>query len=295
MTGCVKRTEVSKMNNELEKFKNIKTRKLGIWFLLSVAILIVIFVIASLSGIDIEDPTIASFFASLWFYGTLLSWVFYEFKQNNLHLENIIGKVHGKKDFFALFLVFPLFILSIGSFLLLFWGLSYLFPIYVQSVLNEPLFLTAEATKTPFIYNALEVFLGLIAAPIIEEIFFRGILLHRWSLKWGIKKALIFSSILFGILHASVVGGFLFGLLMGVIYIKTKNLIIPIIFHMLNNLFAYLPSLISLYQGNIKPETYSLEAFQAEALIGLLFAAIAAPIIFYYLYKNFPTNKTKLP
>ncbi len=283
------------MESKLQRFKEIKIRNLGIWFLISFAILIVISFFSYSLNINLEDPTVLTFLGSLAFYGTLLFWIIFSFRKQSLTLKELVGRVKQKRDFLNILLVFPLFILSIGSFFLLFWVLSYIFPDYVSSVLNDQIFLDQGATATPIIYNILEVLLGLIIAPIVEEIFFRGVLLHRWSLKWGIKRGLLFSAILFGILHASVIGGFLFGLLMGVLYLKTKNLVVNIIFHFINNLFAYTPSLISLFQGTVKVENYSVETFRQDASVGFIFVAVSAPVIFYFLYKNFPTDKTKLP
>ncbi len=41
--------------------------------------------------------------------------------------------------------------------------------------------------------------------------------------KWGIKKAVIISSIIFGLGHFDVIGAFMFGVVMCLLYIKTKK------------------------------------------------------------------------
>ncbi len=79
---------------------------------------------------------------------------------------------------------------------------------------------------------------AVIIAPINEEIFFRGLLVPRIGI--------LPSAILFGILHASynstfgveVIAAFIFGLLAGYIFKKTKSLYPSILAHMLVNAVA---------------------------------------------------------
>ena len=81
--------------------------------------------------------------------------------------------------------------------------------------------------------------LNALIAPIAEEIIFRGYLLNRLSFKLGVKKAIIISSIIFGILHLqSALGATIMGISMCILYIKTKSLIVPTIVHMVANIFV---------------------------------------------------------
>lgn len=82
-----------------------------------------------------------------------------------------------------------------------------------------------------------------IIAPITEEVIYRGIFLQRMKAKYGAKKALVFSSILFGIIHLNILQGinaFIIGFLLGAAYLITKNLLVPIIIHAFNNFIAFL-------------------------------------------------------
>jgi membrane protease YdiL (CAAX protease family) len=77
-----------------------------------------------------------------------------------------------------------------------------------------------------------------IAAPLLEEILFRGIILHGLLKNYSAGIAIAFSSLLFALIHGNVaqgLGAFLMGLFMGWIYWKTKSLYIPIILHFVNN------------------------------------------------------------
>lgn len=77
-----------------------------------------------------------------------------------------------------------------------------------------------------------------IAAPLLEEILFRGIILDGLLKNYKAGVSIAFSSLLFALIHGNVaqgLGAFLMGLFMGWIYWKTKSLYIPIILHFVNN------------------------------------------------------------
>jgi len=80
-----------------------------------------------------------------------------------------------------------------------------------------------------------------IAAPILEEFIFRGIILDGLLKIYSPLKSIIFSSILFGIIHLNpwqFVSAFLFGIIAGWVYYKTANLTLPILMHFATNLFS---------------------------------------------------------
>lgn len=82
-----------------------------------------------------------------------------------------------------------------------------------------------------------------ILAPIYEEMLFRGILLRRFTLRWSPQKSIIVSSIIFGIIHLNPINAvfaFALGCVLGYAYLKTKNIVIPILLHSFNNFLAYL-------------------------------------------------------
>lgn len=88
-------------------------------------------------------------------------------------------------------------------------------------------------------------FVAIIFAPIVEELFFRGYILNKWADKYGVKKGVLFSSLVFMIIHlrSVFIPQLLVGLLCGLLYVKYNNLLYAIFFHALYNLFILLPSL----------------------------------------------------
>jgi len=81
-----------------------------------------------------------------------------------------------------------------------------------------------------------------IAAPIIEELIFRGIILNGLLQRYSPVKSIIISSVLFGIVHLNpwqFISAFIIGLFSGWVYYRTGKLTLSILIHFVNNLFAF--------------------------------------------------------
>ena len=84
-----------------------------------------------------------------------------------------------------------------------------------------------------------------IAAPILEELIFRGIMLDGLLRIYSPTKAVIVSSLLFGLVHlnpAQFVGGALVGGFMGWVYVHTRSVMATILIHAVFNLTAFTES-----------------------------------------------------
>ena len=82
-----------------------------------------------------------------------------------------------------------------------------------------------------------------VAAPLLEEIVFRGVILEGLLKNYSPAKAIIWSSVIFSIAHLNLwqaVGTFSFGLLMGWVYWKSNSIIPGMVIHFVNNLVGYL-------------------------------------------------------
>jgi membrane protease YdiL (CAAX protease family) len=77
-----------------------------------------------------------------------------------------------------------------------------------------------------------------IAAPILEELIFRGVILSYLLGHKSEWAAILFSALLFGLVHLSpdqMFFAFFAGIFLGYVYIKSQNILVPIFFHALNN------------------------------------------------------------
>lgn len=88
-------------------------------------------------------------------------------------------------------------------------------------------------------FNVYPLLFILVAAPLFEEIFFRGILLKGFENKYSGTKPLVISSFLFAVIHiflGNIIFAFFVGLFLGWIYKKTGSLVFSIYCHFIINL-----------------------------------------------------------
>ena len=88
------------------------------------------------------------------------------------------------------------------------------------------------------------IVLAVVMAPLFEEIVFRGII-QKGLINKGMNpvKAILLSSLVFGVVHGNpwqFVGAVLLGCVLGLVYYKTKSLLLPILLHAFNNLCSAL-------------------------------------------------------
>ncbi len=77
-------------------------------------------------------------------------------------------------------------------------------------------------------------------SPIAEELVFRGMFLNKLGLVVPTVFAILISALLFASLHSfgSIISAFVFGICMALLYLKTDNILVPILAHFLNNLIG---------------------------------------------------------
>lgn len=206
-----------------------------------------------------------------------------------LNFFRLLGRTrpHSWKLLIALVIFILLF--SLGSAQLFYYFLSFSHPAFVESHLQHNLFLSSSETFYPELYNFLTLIAVLIVAPITEEFIFRGILLHRWAAKWGMTPGLLISALLFGLLHSNVIGLFVFGLMMALLYLKTRSLFVPIACHALNNFLAVVLEVVS------SSPVAVLEQLHTYWWIGLVYLVLSAPCLIWFIYRQWPRHSSCLP
>lgn len=132
---------------------------------------------------------------------------------------------------------------------------------------------------------------AVIMAPIFEEIIFRGII-QKGLMNKGIEpwKAILFSSIIFGIVHANpwqFVGAVLLGCVLGLVYYKTKSLLLPMLLHGFNNLCS---SLLITYTKN---ESFA-EAFKVSEWIILAIGIVLFSLFYYLFMKKYKVHYSEI-
>ncbi len=248
-----------------------------------------------LENINFKDPLFTVLIANSLFYGLVGSWLLFHVKRSHLKLKFLFGKLPRSNNWFPwLFMILPILLFSLGSGQIIYYLTFLIQPEFVTSLIQNKLFLTAQETSFPLIYNLVQVLSIIIFAPLIEEILFRGILLQRWSVKWGVLPGILASSLIFGCLHFNVLGLINFGLVMALLYLRTKTLFLPIIFHALNNLIAVAME-VSATIFNERETFYTVEQIQSSWWQGLIAIALSLPFLILFWRNNWQLIPESLP
>lgn len=125
-----------------------------------------------------------------------------------------------------------------------------------------------------------------ILAPIVEELFFRGLIYTR--LKSGMNKiaAAVISSLLFGVMHGEIIWmliGFMSGLALVWIFEKTRSLLGCITVHIANNTLSQLTAGIG-----------EIPDWASYTLLGIAVILLIGTIIYFGSRKNEPNAEAAL-
>lgn len=139
--------------------------------------------------------------------------------------------------------------------------------------------------------NVLLALIGIaILPPLVEEITFRGVLLERFAVKWRVGVAVIVSAVFFGILHADPVGAGMFGVVTGLLYLRTGSLWPGIIIHFVNNLVA----LLAIRIVGTEAATQTPELSESLITAGV-FLALSLPFLVWFIWTHWPARGSLTP
>lgn len=278
-------------------FTTLKARWVLVgFFVISVGLGLGLILLGSLSlfPIAVGDPILAPVLYILVFT-SLCGLIVTQRRFPALNLRDLIGPLPWQLAWLQLlWLVVGLFLFSVGAFQVSYLGLSWVAPRLVEATLQQSRLLLADQAANPLLYKSLMLFSVVVVAPITEEFIFRGILFHRWSLKWGVRTAMVMTSVLFGLLHSNLIGLFVFGLVMSLLYLTTRSLIVPMAAHALNNALASGLDYAFTRAGSATP-IHTLAEFQANWWLGIVCLLVSAPWVLRYVVYHWPVPATPLP
>lgn len=193
------------------------------------------------------------------------------------------------------FWVVPFVIVSIAGAYVLYLPLSYVFPGFVKSwYLENSTIMIWRRGDNYILANLVSYLTIVLVAPVLEEFFIRGILLTRWTIKWGVPRAILASSVVFALLHTNFLGAFCFACVMAIFYIRTKFLFIPISLHILNNLTAWIMESLTMdTDSSISYKT--ITEFQESWWIGLIALAISVPCVILFWRRYISKTDWRVP
>lgn len=262
-------------------FDRLRARGLLGWFVLaSVGIATIAAVVARVAHVRPDQKALAL----LVMLAVLLT-LLVRARRAGLDWVRLFGPRPERSMLPLLLVVAPVATITFATALLVFVPLSYLFPQFVARQLLSVSFF--DATTVPqWLLLALA---AVVVAPILEEMFFRGILLHRWARRWGTMTGVVASSALFAIGHSEIPGHFLFGVAMAALYLRTRRLWVPIAAHALNNLVLLLP-ILGAVLAHRKPEVETLAGLRKEIWLAPPVLLLGAALLAVYVRRYWPDH-----
>lgn len=232
----------------------------------------------------VQDDNLFGELTASAFYLAAAVWLVCNFYAGQIELSRLFGPFPQTRDHWSCVALFlPLAGFGYGTLFLIGYLLSFFAPSLVEAELSSSQDMPVEYLQWTGIglYRMLE---AAIIAPVIEEILFRGVLLHRWAERWSVKTSVVVSSFLFALLHMQVVGAignFVFGAVLAGVYLHTRSLLVPIFIHILNNSVIVITSMF------LKEEpAYTVHQLYADAWTGWIALFISVPWLMWFVYSK---------
>ena len=257
-----------------------------------IGLYIVFRIVAGLTPIDADDPATGEIATTIVFYGVLALWIVWACRRSGAGIRKLVGRVPDGYNWLpALGLLVVAGVFSIGTWYITAYGLSRIAPGIVEGILE----ISEPAFADSIVNGVMWAFIAVVLAPVLEEVLFRGILVNRWGMKWGVRTGIIVSSVLFGVCHLmDTAGATAFGLIATVLYLQTRTLLIPIALHAANNVVFVLSELFFPSEGPVEFAA-ELREIEAMALPGLGMAAVTLPVLVWYLRRHWPSRGARIP
>lgn len=284
-----------------EPFDKINIPELFLYWIIALPVMfgLILAIFCLLNNLNFSEvsknPTILSLLIIICY----VLWGFILLKKSQklgLDFHKIIGHENhvNLKLIVAIFAVAYAFKRGLNTLVL--YNLSFILPKYVESYINEKSF-------TNISEMILWSFSVMILAPLIEEFIFRGIILQKWAIKWGVKAGILTSSLLFAIIHFrfDIIPLFLTSIILSILYFKTRSLITSILFHFFYNTTVAILNIIYYFSTSESKRSVfvSIQDYQAsiQPLLSqrVFLIAISIPFIIYFIYKSFPKNNAIIP
>jgi membrane protease YdiL (CAAX protease family) len=208
-----------------------------LWPFLFAFVLVGVDLFADRAGTEVPD----TFFGAM-LYAGLAAWMLYRAGRPpyDIDLPRLSRAPRRPGDWRLLTIVIPLVAAGIGALYLVMLAISFVTPETVTQWLAEEETESAAVALRGLPGELVEEAIGAIA----EEWLFRGVLLHIWAWRFGVRFAVLATSVLFAAMHADVIGSFIFGVVMAALYARTGTLLVPMVAHFAFNVIVSLGSVV---------------------------------------------------
>ena len=267
-------------------------RSLVIWAAVNALVAMVVFTAAAaILVLDTDEEGWFFPLAMAWAYAALAAWLAWQLRRRRVSFWRLLGSLPEGYDWLLTAgILAAAVIFSFGSAMLISTLLSYVGPGWVESFVGADGWLN----EGPLVFLLAIV---LVVAPVIEEVLFRGVILHRLAVKWGLGPAIVVSSAVFGLLHVNFVGVGVLGIVMALLYVRTRTLIVPIACHVLNNAVAVSLVILAMLTNAPGEGQAGLTSAQAREgfIVGSALLLLSVPVLAYFVYTSWPRAGARPP
>ena len=225
---------------------------------------------------------------TLGWYAALGAWIAWAIIHYRIDLRHLIGRtLSWRQGIYVAGVALTFYVFTQGMFFLVNYPLSLLWPPFIQEwVLDFQNGVVSEAHPgmVAAVGHTLDLLVG---APVVEEFLIRGLLLHRWAAQWGLRRAIVASSVLFALLHLDPIARLPVSMAFALVYLRTGSLLAPIVLHMLLNV---VPD-----SGFGGTPVQTVAAFQASWPYGLTCLAISLPLVVHFFRHSWPAKGIVAP
>ena len=295
-------TQINIRFPEDNPFSRIKLRHLFGWFfLLAIGISFQRVMIGYTRGIklDTKDPLVSEIIA-IYLFILLGALLWRQCRLAGIEIKYLVGKVPDRYQWLPLVrLAIASVFFSIGVFRIFYYPLSFIVPSFVEQILteerNSSILIAALKSFSPALYYLQVALNDCVITPVFVAFFVISIPLHRCAAKWGNITAIIAMCLLWGTVAYKVFITMVIVLLIhAILYLKTRSLLVVIIFTILQNIsFAVWNLSYTIFFGNQAGST--LDIFRSKVQLGVLFFVVSAPWVIGFIYKNWSVLKGPLP
>lgn len=139
--------------------------------------------------------------------------------------------------------------------------------------------------------------LMVIAAPILEELIIKGIILDGLLKVYSPTKSILLSSLLFGLVHLNpwqFVTALIIGIFSGWVYYKTKSLSLSIIIHASANLSGYLMRYFIDIDSSMDDSLVTMYGGLLNLILAIVGSITIVSICIYFLREEFNNQELKI-
>ena len=253
-------------------FEEMRSRFVLGW--MAGASLVAIFILLQATG----NVLLISLAMQLVFYIVLPVWLCrYHFKKRKVKIRQVIffrGTARWLMPVLGLTVLVMAFSMTI--YWLMMRALMSVAPAAVQFAF------TTQPLPDALWYLVATGFIVAVIAPVAEEFVFRGLILTRLVEIFGLWRGLGLSSLIFGIFHINFFSAFLFAIVASLLYLKTGNLLVPILLHAANNSVA-------VYQSFVNPSfpqwlmVTSVNDLYTKSMPNLIVLALSMTLLLFFI------------